>query len=256
MTPTASESDIVLLHAAGSLRSALTEVGLAFAAATGIAVQGKYGPSGLLKDEIAGGAKAEVFASANMEHPEALAKGGYGGPVILFARNRMCALVRPGLRVGPDDLLDHMLDMQVKLGTSTPVADPSGDYAWEIFRRAEAVRPGSFAVLDRKALKLTGGAVSAPLPDDRNPYGALVAEGKADIFLNYRTAVRVAARENPGQQVVELPAALAVGANYGMTVTPSASPAACRFAIFIMSEAGQRILAGHGFDAPALVERI
>ena len=35
-------------------------------ASTGSKVEGKYGPSGLLRDEIAHGAKADVFASANM----------------------------------------------------------------------------------------------------------------------------------------------------------------------------------------------
>jgi molybdate transport system substrate-binding protein len=36
-----------------------------------------------------------------------------------------------GLGVTPTSLLDRMLDSSVKLGTSTPKADPSGDYAWE-----------------------------------------------------------------------------------------------------------------------------
>ena len=71
--PTPASADTVLLHAAGSLRGALTEVSKAYEAAVGDTVQAKYGPSGLLKDEIAGGAKAEVFASANMNHPRALA---------------------------------------------------------------------------------------------------------------------------------------------------------------------------------------
>src|SRR5262249_40006958 len=62
-----------LLHAAGSLRTALTEVAAAFEAASAQRVRAKYGPSGTLKDEILGGAHAEVFASANMEHPQALA---------------------------------------------------------------------------------------------------------------------------------------------------------------------------------------
>ena len=61
-----------LLHAAGSLRGALTEVAKAFEAASGVKVRAKFGPSGTLRDEIAGGAKAEVFASANMTHPELL----------------------------------------------------------------------------------------------------------------------------------------------------------------------------------------
>ena len=46
-------------------------------------------------------------------------------PVILFARNKLCALVRPGLVVTPASLLDRLLDSDVKLGTSTPKADPT-----------------------------------------------------------------------------------------------------------------------------------
>ena len=42
----ASAADPVQLYAAGSLRSALTEVAAAFDAATGIKVQAKFGPSG------------------------------------------------------------------------------------------------------------------------------------------------------------------------------------------------------------------
>jgi ABC-type molybdate transport system substrate-binding protein len=92
----ANASDAVLLHAAGSLRGALLDVGQAFEKSSGLKVQAKFGPSGLLRDEIAAGGKAEVFASANMEHPLALAKAGKSGPAVLFARNKLCALVRPG----------------------------------------------------------------------------------------------------------------------------------------------------------------
>ena len=73
MTMQARATDPVALYAAGSLRAALTEIAAAFEAQTGIKVQAKFGPSGTLKDEIAGGARADVFASANMEHPQALA---------------------------------------------------------------------------------------------------------------------------------------------------------------------------------------
>jgi molybdate transport system substrate-binding protein len=68
MAAPAIASEPVLLHAAGSLRTALTEVASAFEATSGRKVQAKYGPSGTLKDDIAGGAHAEVFASANMAH--------------------------------------------------------------------------------------------------------------------------------------------------------------------------------------------
>jgi len=245
-------SEPVLLHAAGSLRTALTEVTEAFEAASGQKVQAKYGPSGTLKDEIAGGAHAEVFASANMEHPQALATAGKSGPVVLFARNRLCALVRPGLAVESATILDRMLDPSVRLGTSTPRADPSGDYAWEVFRKADRLRPGAFAALEGKALRLTGGANAPVAPLGRTIYGALVAEGKADIFLTYCTNAHEAQAQNSDQQVVPLPAELAVGADYGLTVVGGASSQAYQFAIFVLSVEGQRILAKHGFAAPAL----
>jgi molybdate transport system substrate-binding protein len=243
--PTHAEN--VQLYAAGSLRAALTDVAKAFETETGNAVQAKYGPSGILKDEIAGGAKADVFASANMEHPQALSAAKKSGPVLLFARNRLCALVRPGLKVDSPTLLERMLDPAIKLGTSTPKADPSGDYAFEVFRKAEAIKPGAQAALEKKALQLTGNAASAAAPVGRAVYGWHVAEGRADIFLAYCTATREAQQQNPDQQIMQLPDALAVGADYGLTVIAGASPAAEQFAQFIVSPAGQKILTSHGF---------
>jgi molybdenum ABC transporter molybdate-binding protein len=243
----------VLLHAAGSLRGALNEVAAAYEKSSGLKVTAKYGASGLLREEIGRGEKAEVFASANMEHPQALAKAGKSGPVVLFARNQLCALVRPGLAVAPANLVDRMLESGVKLGTSTPKADPSGDYAWEVFRKADAQRPGAYATLTKKALQLTGGPPGEAATSDRNLYGVLVAQGRADIFLTYCTNALVAVRENPGQRMVALPEQLAVGADYGLTVMATASPPAYRFAMFILSPDAQRILANHGFSAPGLL---
>ena len=246
----ARAADPILLHAAGSLRAALTDVAAVYESATGQKVQAKFGPSGILKDEIASGAPAAVFASANMEHPQALAAAGKSGPVVLFARNRLCALVRPGLGVTADTLLEQVLEPGIKLGTSTPRADPSGDYAWEVFRKADVLKPGAAATLERKALQLTGGPASAAPPPGRAIYGWHVAEGRADIFLTYCTNALEAQKQNPGQQVVALPDALAVGADYGLTVLDGASPQSYRFAMYILSADGQRILTAHGFNSP------
>ncbi len=154
-----------------------------------------------------------------------------------------------------------MLDPGIRLATSTPRNDPAGDYAWEVFRKAEAIRPGAFAALERKALQLVGGAAAAPVPPaapppaDRSVYGALLADGKADLFLTYCTNASAAARENPGQSVVPLPDALAVAADYGLTVMAAAPPDAYRLALFILSAPGQAILARHGFTAPNLPQQ-
>jgi ABC-type molybdate transport system substrate-binding protein len=244
----------VLLHAAGSLRDALTEVAEAYEKATGNTLIATWGPSGTLRDRIAAGERAEVFASANMAHPQSLAEAGKSGPVVLFARNRLCALVRPSLAVTPATLLEQMLSPSVKLGTSTPKADPSGDYAFEVFAKAEALKSGAKVALEARALKLSGAPDSARPPEGRSLYGWHLAEGRADIYLCYCTAASVAQRESPGQQIVALPEALAVGADYGLTVLNGAPAAAHHFALFVLSGAGQRILARYGFSAPLLAQ--
>lgn len=63
---------------------------------------------------------------------------------------------------------------QVKLSTSTPPADPSGDYAFEVFRKADAQPPDA---AHRRAEQRKA-------PVGRNLYGMLVGEDRADIFLN------------------------------------------------------------------------
>ena len=250
-TAMSANAEVVTLFAAGSLRGALTDVADAFEKASGNKVAAKYGPSGLLKSEIAKGAKADVFASANMEHPQALAAAGKARPAVRFARNSLCALVKPGLDVTGDNLLERMLDPAVKLGTSTPKADPSGDYAFVVFRKAETIRPGAQAALENKALQLTGSSSNAASPAGRSAYGWHVAEGRADIFLTYCTNALVATGENSGQKSVKLPAALAVGADYGLAVMKEAPAGARAFAQFILSATGQHILARHGFASGA-----
>lgn len=245
-----ARADDVLLHAAGSLRPPLQEVAQAFEAATGARVKATFGASGTLKDRIAGGEKAEVFASANMEHPIALHRAGKSSPVVLFAQNQLCALARAGVAVSQSTLIDRLLEPSIRVASSTPKADPSGDYAWEAFRKIDALRPGAFVTLEKKALTLVGGPTSAPPPMDRVVYGALLAENKADIFLAYCTLAKVAVVENPGQTLIELPQAIAVGADYGLTVMDGAAPAAYRLAMFILSPEGQAILARHGFRTP------
>ena len=136
-------ADTLSLYAAGSLKAALTDVAKAYEQAYGTPVEMEFAASGLLRERIEGGAPVDVFASANMEHPGTLMAAGWGGPVALFARNQLCALAQPEVKASPASLLDVLLDPAVRLGTSTPKADPSGDYAWQVFEQAEALRPGA-----------------------------------------------------------------------------------------------------------------
>ena len=237
----------VQLYAAGSLRAAMTEVVKAFNASGGPTVNATFGASGLLRERIEKGEPAEVFASADMGNPQALARAGRAAAPVVFARNRMCALVAQGVEASPDTLLDRMLDPGIKLGTSTPKADPSGDYAWQLFEKAERIHTGAFKALDAKALTLTGGPNSPPPPPDRSIYGVMIAERKADLFLTYCTNAIQAVREVPGARMIAIPESLAVGADYGLATVTGASAGALRFAEFVMSPTAQGIFARHGF---------
>ncbi|MCB2101869.1 MAG: molybdate ABC transporter substrate-binding protein, partial [Rhodobacterales bacterium] len=215
---TAAMADKVNLYAAGSLRAALGDVAQDFARASGHEVATTFAPSGLLRQRIEKGEPAQVFASANMKHPKTLEAAGKAGPVTRFARNKLCAIAQPGVAVTTDNLLSVLLDPAVRVGTSTPKADPAGDYAWKLFARADKVRPGALAALDAKALKLTGGPTSAPAPKGRNKYGWVMENKRADVFLTYCTNAVLARKEVPDLQIVTVPDNLSVGAEYGLTL--------------------------------------
>ena len=244
----------VTVYAAGSLRAALTRIGADFEASPGgQKVAFVFGASGLLRDRLLGGERADVFASANMDHPLALAAAGRAQPVQAFTRNALCALAAPGFALNGRTLAQRLLDADIKVGTSTPKADPSGDYAFEMFDRIEAsgaAPVGAAAQLKAKALQLTGGPTSPPPPADRNVYGALVGSGQADMFITYCTNAVLAQQEVPALQVLPVPEAINVSARYGLAVMRDASPGAQRFVDFVLGPAGQQRLRAAGFSSP------
>jgi ABC-type molybdate transport system substrate-binding protein len=150
------------------------------------------------------------------------------------------------------EALETLLRPDIRLGTSTPQADPSGDYAWALFRLAERLRPGSYQVLDAKALKLTGGPQAPQPPPGQSPYVWLVETKQADVFLTYCTNAMDTAREVAGLQVVQLLPELAVGAEYGLSVLNRDKPAAWQLAVFILAPEGPELLTQHGFISSAL----
>jgi ABC-type molybdate transport system substrate-binding protein len=136
-----------------------------------------------------------------------------------------------------------LLNPLVRVATSTP----GGDYAWEMFARADTVRPGARAALQAKALKLFGGPATPPLVPGHGAVQGVFLADRADVMLVYCSGARPVIREVPGLTSIALPPNLTVGAAYGMIVL-SDDPLAGRFALFVMSERGQTILQKSGFD--------
>lgn len=252
LTPALAQADAVTLYAAGSLNKALESVATSYEQKYGTKVVSKFGPSGLLRQEIEDGAKVDVFASANMSHPEQLAASGWGSPVVLFTRNQLCAIAQPEVKITTDTFLQSIKDENLKLGTSTPKADPSGDYAWKLFEKAEQVEKGSFSTLSDKALKLTGGADSEKAPAGYNQYAWVMDQKKADVFLTYCTNALAAQEKSSKLQVVRIPTDLSVGADYALIVKKDAAEDAWRLALYILSPEGQNTLKEYGFEAIAV----
>ncbi|WP_374671273.1 molybdate ABC transporter substrate-binding protein [Acidovorax temperans] len=248
--PAVAVGDPVQVYAAGSLRDALTEIARDHEARTGQKVVLTFAASGLLRERIEQGAPALVFASADTKHPQRLANQGQWQAPVVFTRNALCALAQGAVAVTSDTLLGTMLQPQVRLGISTPKADPAGDYAWALFQKADALQPGATARLEAKALQLTGGANSAQAPAGRNTYAWVMEQNRADVFLTYCTNAVAARAEVPSLQVVAVPEALQVGAAYGLTVRAGASAQAQAFAQAVLQPPAQAVFRRLGFAAP------
>jgi molybdate transport system substrate-binding protein len=197
--------------AAGSLRKALP----AMAEAVGLVLDVRFGPAGLLRGLIEDGARPDLFLSASMAHARAVARLADYGEAAPLLENRLCLFGREEI-LADGDALRAMLDPDSRLGTSTPGADPGGDYAFAVFDRAETIQPGSRAMLRDRARALVGGDLPDRTTGSGSPVVDLFRAGKVDLFLGYRTtAVDVTAR-CPGLALLDLPPELAVRPRYGV----------------------------------------
>lgn len=238
----------VCILAAGSLMRAFAALAEAYVAqAPGTHLLFRHGPAGLLREEIEAGAYFDVFASADIGHAEALVAIGLATDIRPFARNRLVATIRSDLGLHPDGLIATLLDPDVRLATSTPGADPSGDYAERFFDNVEAALPGKGAVLRAKALRLVGGRNTPPVPQGRAAAAWLIAEDRADVVLGYGNHAAACLSEGH-VDVVPLPEDLAPVPIYGFCRSLDAVPAATPFCHFLASETGQAILAEYGFQ--------
>jgi len=245
-----TNESVLQVYAAGSLRSAVTAIAKDFEARTGNKVALTFGASGLLRERIEKGEAAQVFASADTDHPQRLARqGGWLTPQV-FVRNTLCALTSEKINATPATVLATLLRPEIRLGTSTPKSDPSGDYTWALFEKANGVQPGAFATLDAKARKLAGAADSPKAPEGMSTYGWIMDTNQVDVFITYCTNAVAAQAEVPRLKVVQFPPALSVGAAYGMTVRQGAPAAAADFAAALLAPAGQTIFGRMGFGAP------
>lgn len=238
-------ADPIRVYAAGSLSAVMPQLIVASGIPADKVAPPVFGPAGSLRQRLQSGEVADLFASADMAQPLAVAGAVAGALVVPFARNRMCVLARDGLGLTADTMLDKMLSPNMRLATSTPGADPGGDYAQAVFARAEAVRPGAQAILKSKAMMLVGGPASMTPQPGHSAAASLFLADKADMLLYYCSGAATAVKEMSGLVYVPVPDALEVGPVYGLAVLTS-RPEAARLALFMLSGAGQALLVKAG----------
>jgi molybdate transport system substrate-binding protein len=228
----------VRIYAAGSLSEAVKALIDASGEAPDAFAKPVFGPAGLLGDRLQKGEEAAPTRVA-AAHPGAL--------VIPFVRNRMCIAAKPSVGLTEANLLDKLLAPDLRLATSTPGNDPGGDYALAVFARADALRPGAGKTLADKALHLVGGPSTMVPVEGRSPSATIFLGNHADLFLYYCSSASGLLKEVPDLTNLPLPETLEVHPVYGMTVL-SGDPAAARFALFVLSQKGQAVLAKFGFE--------
>jgi molybdenum ABC transporter molybdate-binding protein len=241
-----AHADEVVLYGAGSLREALTVIAKDFTARTGIEVRTAFGPSGLMRGKIEKGDKVDLFASADMGHAVTLRQEGLAAAAMMFTRNRLCAFATPETGLTRANFADRLLDPAVRLGTSTPKADPAGDYTWAMFKLIDAQRPGAYAMLDAKARKVVGNSVPTD-PSAADPVVAAFKIGEINAMIGYCSGTKRNRDAIPGIEVIEVPEAYSVGPEYGLAIMRTDNPAAVALAFAIQSPEGQATLESFGF---------
>ena len=218
----ADGDDEVVVFAAASLTDAFTDIGAAYTTETGVAVTTSFAGSSDLARQIAEGAPADVFASADLAN---MAKVAEAAPdAVVFATNRAEIVVEAGNPHGVADLAD-LADPDL-LVVVCAVEVPCGAYTAEI--------------LDRSGVALT------PASYESNVKAVVtkVALGEADAGIVYATDVAAAGDTVEG---VAIDAVANVTAEYPIAALDGTGE---RFVEFVRGDEAQRILREYGFGAP------
>lgn len=247
----ASAAEIRVM-AAGSLKDAFTAVFADYTKRYGGGFAPVWGPSGVLRERLQNGEAFDIFASAALPHAQTLTEAGISGPSVLFARNALCIVTEADHQLDAGNLIETLLRLDIRIGTSTPVSDPAGDYTWEMFHKIDAKRPGAFETLSKKAQQLFGGpATTTPVNGRPRPLVAL-DDHQIDLFISYCSGAQQIARGSSKYKSIALPPELSGGPEYGLTVSLKAQPGAADFAMYLLSPQGQASLKAFGFIPVAL----
>jgi molybdate transport system substrate-binding protein len=230
------------VFAAASLAEAFTEIGQGFEAGhPGVKVAFNFAGSQQLAQQLAQGAQADVFASANQAQMDAAVSAGRVavGDVQIFAHNHLVVIYpkdNPADLARLQDLARPGL-MLVMAAREVPV----GSYSLQFLEKASQ-SPGFGGDFEGKAL-----ANAVSYEENVRAVYSKVALGEADAGIVYTSDIP---KDDPRVGSLAIPDELNVVAVYPIApLEDSPNPElAASFVKFVISPTGQGILAGYGFS--------
>lgn len=235
--PEQGERELVVF-AAASLRNAFEALAEDFRRAhPGVELTFNFAGSQELRTQIEHGAPADVFASADLQHMESLAREDLVQPAVRFARNRLVVIVPKGA-TGVQRLQDLPAAKRIVIGSPDV---PIGRYTRQMLGKAAATWPG----FEEQVM-----AHVASQELNVRQILAKITLGEGDAAIVYRTDAAAAPDK---VDVIPIPAELDVVAEYPITVLARAKhPALAQaWVAHVQSPAGQAVLARAGFEPPA-----
>lgn len=240
-----SDSQLIIFSAA-SLTEAFTALGGAFEAQQpGVEVVLNFAGSQQLAQQLSQGAPADLFASANERQMTAVIDSGRieGGSQQIFATNRL-VIVYPADNPANLQSLTDLAQPDLRLILAAPEV-PVGQYAQEFLDKT-AVDPAYGPAY-------TESVRSNIVSFEENVRAVLskVLLGEADGGIVYQSDLNSVTAHSLGQ--LAIPDDLNVIATYPIAPINDSerSALAAAFLEFVLSPAGQAILAGYGFSPPA-----
>ncbi|MDQ2857355.1 MAG: molybdate ABC transporter substrate-binding protein [Candidatus Eremiobacteraeota bacterium] len=238
----AAATGTVTVFAAASLREAFEAAAPAFTKKTNVAVTFDFGGSDALEQQIAQGAPADVFASANETQ---MKKAGDGGLLAstpkTFVRNRLVAIVPKDNRAHVAAIAD-LAKPGVKVVLAAPTV-PIGNYARATLKRLDG-QTGFANDFDSAVEK---NVVSNEL--DVKAVATKISLGEGDVGIVYVTDVTPSLAASVSE--LTFPSGVVPDIAYPIAALKGAANAsgARAFVDFILSD-GQAYLKARGFLAP------
>lgn len=229
------KEDRLVVFAAASLRDVFTELGRRFERAhPGVAVTFNFAGTQELRTQVEHGAPADVLASADERHMDALRAAGHVHAPVVFSRNELVVVVAQGAALRSFAELPDA--RRVVVGHASV---PVGHYTELFLERAAATLGADFPA--RVQARVASRELNA------RQVLAKVALGEADAGVVYRTDA------GRGVRVVPIPPEANVVASYPIAVVKGAPhPGLARqWVELVLSAEGQAVLREAGFVPPA-----